>query len=107
MGYEPAFVQAENFKAIVSNPLTWDAGKPDAERLLNKGGVLLNFNKTISKLTDATIHDGVLWVHKPHFFGNLFYTTKNYHIADLNLFYLNVRENALGRVTAFRQKKGL
>jgi hypothetical protein len=106
-GYIPPFVQVENYKALVINPLTWDAGKPEAERTSNKGGILLNFNKMIPKITDANIHEGVLWVQKPHFFGNLFYTTKNYHVGDLNLFYLNIRENAQQRVDAFRQKKGL
>ena len=107
VGYVPPFVQIENYQALVINPLTWDAAKPAADRDSNKGGILLNFNKMIPKITDANIHEGILWVHKPHFFGNLFYTTKNYHVGDLNLFYLNIRENAQHRVAAFRQKKGL
>ena len=107
VGYVPPFVQIENYQALVINPLTWDAAKPTADRDSNKGGILLNFNKMIPKITDANIHEGILWVHKPHFFGNLFYTTKNYHVGDLNLFYLNIRENAQHRVAAFRQKKGL
>jgi len=35
-----------------------------------------------------------------------FIRPKNYHIGDLNLFYLNIRENAALRVAAYRKKNG-
>ena len=100
-GYEPEFVQKEKFKAIVTNPLTWDSSKPIATRGLNKGGILLKFNKRVDKVTDAMVNGNVLWSNKPHFFGNVFYTTKNYHVADMNLYYMNIRENAAMRVKLF------
>jgi hypothetical protein len=103
-GYKPDYVQHENFTAIVTNPLTWDAAKPVADRWQNKGGMLLNFNKLIKGLTNANLGNGVLWTEKPHFFGNFLFTTKNYHISDLNFFYLNVRDNVQQRVTAFIKK---
>lgn len=99
--YEPLYVQKENFTAIVTNPLTWDADKPVATRRENQGSVLLNFNRVKPKVANAAIHDGVLWIGKPHFFGSIFLTNKNYHIADYNLFYLSVRQNAMQRVNAF------
>jgi hypothetical protein len=100
-GYDPAFIQKETFKAIVTNPLTWDSGKPIANRDLNKGGILLKFNKKVEKVTNATVHGNILWSKKPHFFGNIFYTTKNYHVADMNLYYMNIRENAALRAKFF------
>jgi len=100
-GYEPDFVAKENFKAIVTNPLTWDLSKPIAARSLNKGGILLKFNKKVPKVTDAKVQGNILWAEKPHFFGNAFYTTKNYHIADMNLYYINIRENVALRKKAF------
>ena len=99
--YEPLWVQQEKFKAIVTNPLTWDIHQPDAARDANKGAVLLKFNKVLPGTVNAEVHDGVLWVEKPHFFGNVFYTTKNYHIGDYNLFYVDVRENAEARLQHF------
>jgi len=102
-GYKPAYVAKEKFVSVVTNPLTWDSNKQMADRTDNKGGLLLNFNKLIPKITNAHATEGVLWTDKPHFFGNLFLTTKNYHVADLNLFYLNVRENVKQRVQAFKQ----
>ncbi len=103
-GYKPIYVDRENFAAIVTNPLTWDSSYPIASRDLNKGGVLLKFNKLVNRVSDAKVNGNVLWTEKPHFFGNLFYTTKNYHIADINLFYLSIRENAVLRSKAFRKK---
>ncbi len=103
-GYKPPFVQAEKFTAIVTNPLTWTDSLPAADRSWNKGGVLLNYNKPIEKLVNATISNGVLWTDKPHFFGSIFYTTKNYHVADMNFFYKNIRENAALRTASFLKK---
>jgi len=100
--YEPLYVQQEKFKAIVTNPLTWSIGQPKAPKADNKGGVLLNFNKIIPKIVNASVHDGVLWVSKPKFLGNIFYTNKNYHIADYNLFYINVRNNVKERIACFQ-----
>jgi len=102
--YVPGYINNEKFTAVVTNPLTWDARKPTAKRSENLGGVLLNFNKLVPNVTDAIVHKGVLWVDKPHFFGNLFYNQKNYHIADYNLFYLNVQQNVKERLQAFNKR---
>jgi len=99
--YEPLYVQKENFTAIVTNPLTWNIDQPSASNRSNKGAVLLKFNKIIPHAVNAEVHDGVLWVNKPHFFGSIFYTAKNYHIGDYNLFYMNVRENVKRRINSF------
>ncbi|MES2332063.1 MAG: DUF3089 domain-containing protein [Bacteroidota bacterium] len=103
-GFEPDYVQNEKFVSIVTNPLTWDANIPSADRSLNKGSVLLKFNKPVKATVNAKINHGVLWTDKPRFFGNIFYTSKNYHVADMNLFYLNIRENVKERVEAFRKR---
>jgi hypothetical protein len=78
---------------------------PIGDRSLNKGAVLLNFNKSTKGTVRANINKGVLWTDKPRFFGNIFFTSKNYHIADMNLFYLNIRENVKQRAEAIRRNK--
>ena len=102
-GHVSDVVANEKFTAIVTNPLTWDTNKPDASRKLNNGAVLLKFNKLIHHVAAASIHEGVLWTPKPHFFGNIFFTNTNYHIADYNLYYLSVRENVAYRIKQFLQ----
>lgn len=99
--YKPPFVLKENFVSAVTNPLTWDTSSAKASRELNKGGILLNFNKAVPRVASAQVAGGVLWTEKPHFFGRMLYTTKNYHIGDYNLYYQNIRENAAQRISAF------
>ncbi len=100
-GYEAPYVEKETRKAYVINPLTWTMDTTLAAGSLNKGGVLRDFNKVIPDLVHAQIHGNVLWVNKPKFFGNIFLKTKNYHIADYNLFYKNIRENVGTRIRSF------
>ena len=100
-GFEPDYIQKENFTAIVTNPITWSSEKPDASRKENPGSILLKFNKVMPHIVNAEVHDGVLWVQKPKFFGNVLYSNPNYHIADYNLFYLSIRENVKERENAF------
>ncbi|MEO6289794.1 MAG: DUF3089 domain-containing protein [Ginsengibacter sp.] len=99
--YEPPFVVKELRKAYVINPLTWTMDTIFASQKLNKGGILKNFDKVIPEVVHAQIHGNVLWVNKPQFFGSIFLRSKNFHIADYNLFYKNIRENVGTRIKAF------
>jgi len=100
-GYEAPYIQKETLKAYVINPLTWTMDTTLAPASLNKGGVLRNFNKVIPGVVHAQIHGNVLWVNKPQFLGSVFIKTKNFHIADYNLFYENIRENVGTRIKCF------
>ncbi len=102
--YNAPFVLKEKQKVIVINPLTWTMDSTVAPKELNKGGILRNFSKVIPGVVHAKIHGNVLWVNKPQFFGNIFLKTKNYHIADYNLFYINIRENTGTRIKSFLKK---
>jgi DUF3089 family protein len=103
-GYEPPFVKEEKSKSWVVNPLTWTTTEEWAPRSLNKGAVLTNFNKLVPEVVDAKIHEGILWVHRPHFPGSILLRTRNYHIGDINLFYLNIRENMRTRIRSFQAR---
>ncbi|MGV3594767.1 MAG: DUF3089 domain-containing protein [Sediminibacterium sp.] len=104
-GYKPEYVSKENYIAVVTNPLTWSSMDTMATRKENKGGVVTGFNSVVKKVAAAKNATGVLWTHKPRFFGNIFFKTKNYHIGDFNLYYMNVRENVQQRVAAFKKKR--
>lgn len=104
-GFEPEWVQRENFTALVTNPLTWSTSDTVAARKENPGSILLKFNKVLPGIVNAKVHDGVLWVQKPKFFGNVLYSNPNYHIADYNLFYVSIRNNVKEREQAFEQKQ--
>ncbi len=102
-GYLPPNHDPNN-NYVVTNPLTWKTDTEYAPKELNKGSVLYKFDKIKPALSDAQVHQGVLWVTKPKFFGSAFIKMKNYHIADYNLYYVNVRDNAILRSKEYLKK---
>ena len=92
------------YKNSVSiNPLLWNASEDFAPKELNKGGVGLKFTM-YPQLADAQNHKGVLWINKPYIKGRAFLKSKNWHRADMNLFYMNIRENVALRLEKFFTK---
>ncbi|MCC6461459.1 MAG: DUF3089 domain-containing protein [Saprospiraceae bacterium] len=91
---------------VCTNPLNWSTQPGQyAPKSLNQGAVLRKFNVVFPALCDAEIRDGILMSNKPKFPGSIFFTRKNYHIGDLNLYYFNVRENAMARAAAVLVRK--
>ncbi|MEZ5039392.1 MAG: DUF3089 domain-containing protein [Saprospiraceae bacterium] len=88
----------------VTNPLSWSTDNIYQPKTENEGAVLRKFEKLLPQLVDAQVEQGVLWVTKPKFPGSFLFRTKNYHIADLNFFYMNVRHNAIQRAKTFIQQ---
>ena len=103
-GYTPPFIQKEKFEVIVTNPLTFNKSIPNASWDANKGGVLTNFNKIAKGVAEAKLTDKVLWTAKPKIFGSFLVKNPNYHIGDYNLYYVNVRENVMERIKAFKSQ---
>lgn len=114
-GYVPSYMRAEKksdgknvsfgmSNSYVTNPLNWKTTNDYASKKMNKGSVLTKFNKVYKKTTDAKIGNSLLYVKKPKFPWSFLYFTKNYHIADINLFYLNIRENVNCRLKTFMDK---
>jgi hypothetical protein len=103
-GYLPAAVKKEPDGTPVTNPLTWTTTNEYASRELNKGAVLREFNRIYKKVADAQVSGKILWIRQPQFPGSFLLRLKNYHIADINLFYVNLRENIRQRVYAYRNK---
>ncbi len=90
---------------VCTNPLLWttEEGKY-APKSANKGGVVRPFCAVRPQIVDAEVYRGVLLCSRPKFPGSFFFRTKNYHIGDLNLYYMNVRENAEARVKAYLKR---
>ncbi len=103
-GYTPDYVSKESFKSIVTNPLSWTIDENYVSKEFNTGGVLKNFNKVVPKVVDAQIKGNILWSCKPDIFGKIFLRQKNFHIGDINLFYLNIRNNVRHRINCFWKK---
>jgi Protein of unknown function (DUF3089) len=100
-GYVPSYLKNENGNIYVTNPISWTMGNEQATASMNKGSVLTKFNKIYRSTTGAQVTNGLLYVHKPKFPWGFLYFTKNYHIADINLFYINIRQDVARRIGLF------
>jgi hypothetical protein len=103
-GYVPSLLKSENGNSYVTNPLTWQTDSVYAPRNLNKGSVLFKFNKVYKYTTDGHLGNGFLYVRKPKFPWSFLYFTKNYHVGDINLYYVNIRENVGQRIRSYKNK---
>lgn len=91
------------FKSSLStNPLLWNSSENFAAKDLNHGGVGLHF-KFVPHAVDAQNHQHILWINKPYVKGRIFLRTKIWHRADMNLFYMNIRENVALRIEKYHQ----
>ena len=94
----------ETTKCIVTNPLSWTSTPEKISRKKNSGSVLKNFNALKKRVASAQVHGNILWSCKPKFIGNFMIRTKNYHIGDINLYYLSIRNNVKNRLQAYLKK---
>jgi Protein of unknown function (DUF3089) len=86
------------------NPLLWNSSEAFATKELNKGGVATKFTFA-PEIVDAQNHQSILWVHRPNIKGSWLVKNKSWHRADMNFFYVNIRENAALRVAKFLEKE--
>jgi hypothetical protein len=103
-GYTPPNHGKELYKAAATNPLNWTTNGEPAPATLHMGAVGQKFNPLKPGLHDAAAHEGMLWISRPKIAGAALLNIKNWHRADYNLFYFNVRQNAVERVKAYLQR---
>lgn len=90
---------------VVTNPVTWKSDDTESEVNEHTGAVLRDFNRVWQGLLRTKVYEDFLWVNKPRFPWSFLLTTKNYHIADYNFFYADVRQNAQKRVSAYVNRR--
>ncbi len=101
-GTEP---RAYDPDVIVTNPLSWTTDGERVPASANSGGIARPFEVVRPELTDAQVYKDILWAEKPKFPGSFLFNRNNYHIADLNFYYVNVRNNARRRIDVFLNKE--
>ncbi|MEK9781702.1 MAG: hypothetical protein VW266_02020, partial [Flavobacteriales bacterium] len=84
-------------------PITWDqqtTGTATAHK-----GVLYYDGKIYPKSLTVENKDGLLWVSLPKLPKRIFlFWIKNYHYADINLFWADIAANAQQRIAAWYTK---
>ncbi len=78
------------------NPLTWKQDATIAENKLHSGAVPFDWKKTEKHLLRTQVHGSLLWITftDPSLKKGFYHFGTNYHVSDVNLFYMNIRENA-------------
>jgi hypothetical protein len=101
-------VKREKGNSLCVNPVSWTADNNWTKSEIHKGAVGKDFNKLVAqKISVAVAPDAnILWVHVP---DDLEKKTglpgmNNLHIADYNLFWMDIRENARTRIKAYLEK---
>lgn len=89
---------------VTSNPVTWDS-----QQISNKKqhkGLLYTNDKIHPQSVSVEVKDGILWVSVPKVPKRfLMRFIKNYHFADINLFWEDIRQNVQLRIAAYFAKK--
>lgn len=88
----------------VSNPIDWNNSN-ESDRSDHKGFLFTN-DKLYAQALKVYVKDGVLWISLPHFpYRLLVLGKKQYHAGDINLFWEDIRENAVLRVESYLKKQ--
>jgi len=99
-GYTPEDTKVGDEIAVV-NPLIWNDEPQLIGQESHKGAILRNFDKVFPNIIESRIYNGMLWTNRPKFPLSFLFNRKNYHIADMNFFYVDIQENAINRTQAF------
>ena len=89
---------------VVVNPMSWGSGDEVVGKELHKGAILYNLKKVYRNTQSAQKEGNALWISHPKFPGSFLYRRKNYHAGDINLFYVDIRDDVSRRVDSFLKK---
>ena len=86
------------------NPLTWKTTEITASVKLHKGAVVNEFNSVKRNALSTEIKGGKLVVSSDADTVELPGSLQNLHVLDINLFYVDIRNNLRTRVAAYKMK---
>ena len=91
-GYFPGDWEVSDSISCV-NPITWETDSLVSENENHLGILFQNHKIYYPKSIAAYNHNGVVWIKPIKIPFARFYKMKNYHIADYNLYWINIRNN--------------
>lgn len=105
-GEMPKKIASENENSICVNPLTWNTSDKWASPEQHKG-IMLGFESIVPNTISAGIEPNskILWVDVPPQKLEMLEKKKDLHIYDINLFWMNIRENVILRIETFLKEK--
>ena len=82
---------------VTTNPISWNTKNYSLYE--EHKGLLFKDGKIYSNSLKVQVSDGILWSTVPKIPGRIFLSlVKNYHYADINLFWLDISKNSQKRV---------
>ena len=88
---------------MTTNPITWN-GERNTVLEQHKGFLYTN-KKLYKKALKIEVTDGLVWSSTPKFPKRFFMSfIQNYHVGDINLFWQDIRENAVLRTKTWQEK---
>ncbi len=99
-GFFPKNYTAKLQSSVCTNPLTWSSANDYAHYSKNLGGIGTKF-KFYPNITDAKNFNGLLWINRPKVPGAFLVRKKVWHVADINFFWMNIRENVETRINNY------
>ena len=100
--YKPPWLGYKNETTICTHPVHWSDAAPCNQQEDHAGVVLSKMKFAHEQSLEACIEQGILSLGEPDVpFGRQL-QRDNWHIGDINLFWLNIRENARLRAIASR-----
>lgn len=86
--------------SIVSvNPIHWSTSDLPSQYAKHKGILFPSGKLKYTQSLSVKNHQGMLWVERPKGIILRQYKRDDYHVADINLFWLNIRENLRQRLS--------
>ncbi len=80
-------------QSVTTNPITWNTSR--STELDQHKGFLYSNGNMYSKALKIEITNGLVWSTNPKFSLRFFMSfLKNYHAGDINLFWLDIKENS-------------
>ena len=96
-GHYPSYVYGDEI--AVSNPISWKNNTAESD-FENHLGILMKNNKIrYNQSVNAQVNQGLLWIKFQNIPLKKLFERPNYHIADYNLFWSNIRLNFIERMS--------
>ena len=102
-GFLPAWLlrkmtEPEFTPVLITHPVTWNAAELSSDYADHLGVVRPSFRLSKARAMKGQITpEGVLWVDAPKVLGGKVLQRDNWHSGDINLFWVNIHENAVTR----------
>jgi hypothetical protein len=102
--YKPPWLGYKKEDPICTHPITWTDSVRCNDKNEHAGVVLSKMKFAHSESLEACVDQGILSLFQPDVpFGKQL-QRENWHIGDINLFWLNIRDNARLRYLAAQEE---